>query len=85
MDFYLTSRDMRIRLALGNPFAEIKVLLPLNQDIKTIRDLKKYIFKNLNSVASVVPGWKELKLDIDGFELLPGSEVDIIQDGDVVR
>ena len=76
---------MRIRLSLSDPFASSKLLLPVPEDVATISALKKHLFKSLSAISSVAPSWRELKLDIGGFELVAGSGLDVIEEGDVVQ
>ncbi|RXK42104.1 hypothetical protein M231_00461 [Tremella mesenterica] len=76
----------RLKLSLLPPLVSQtqNLLLPIPQDIETISQLRKHIFRSLSTVRDGVQSSKEIRLDIEGFELLPGSEIDIIQDGDVV-
>ncbi|EIW68592.1 hypothetical protein TREMEDRAFT_63059 [Tremella mesenterica DSM 1558] len=76
----------RLKLSLLPPLVSQtqNLLLPIPQDIETISQLRKHIFRSLSTVRDGVQSSKEIRLEIEGFELLPGSEVDIIQDGDVV-
>lgn len=76
---------MRVRLSLLEPLPSSKVLLPVPNTISTIHDLKKHILKSLSTVATHAGKARDLALEIDGFELLGGSGIDILQDGDVVR
>lgn len=75
---------MRIRLQLLPPFEESKalVLLPLN--VRIITDLKRHIRHSLSSVLALTSSPKDLLLEIDGFELLAGSSVEVIEANDVV-
>lgn len=78
------SLTMRIKVALLAPFTTSKILLPVSETIQTISHLKKHIHSSLSAVSKHATSWREIKLEIDGFELLAGSQVDIIEDGDVV-
>lgn len=75
---------MRIKVALLAPFTSSKILLPVSESISTISHLKKHIHSSLSAVSSQTESWREIKLEIDGFELLAGSQVNIIQDSDIV-
>jgi hypothetical protein len=75
---------MRVRLQLLPPFATSKVLLPIPGSVKTISDLRKHIVRSLSTVSSVVEYARELVLEIEGFELLPGSDLGVIEAGDVI-
>ena len=75
---------MRIKVSLSAPFNPSKVLLPVPQDIQTISQLKKHVRQSLSTVSACSTDWRELKLEVDGFELLGGSQLDVLEDGDVV-
>ena len=75
---------MRVRLALLPPLTPLKILLPLPKSVKTISHLKKHLLESLSSVAQHVESWRGLKLEIEGFEVLGGSGIDVIEEGDVV-
>ncbi|WWC87327.1 uncharacterized protein L201_002216 [Kwoniella dendrophila CBS 6074] len=75
---------MRIKLALLLPFTSSKFILPVPKTVKTINDLKKHILKSLSAVSQHASKARELVLEIDGFELLTGSAVDVIENEDVV-
>jgi hypothetical protein len=75
---------MRIKLALSAPFNPSKVLLPVPEDVKTISQLKKHVRQSLFTVSACSTTWRELKLEVDGFELLGGSQLDVLEEGDVV-
>ncbi|WVF70213.1 hypothetical protein IAT40_005002 [Kwoniella sp. CBS 6097] len=75
---------MRIRIALLPPFAPNKIILPVPEDVKTISALKKYIVHSLAAVAEHATKGKDIVLEIDGFELLGGSGLDVIEGGDIV-
>lgn len=75
---------MRVRLQLLAPFEESKVLLPLSPNISTVSELKKHVRSSLTSVLSLSTSPKDLLLEVDGFELLAGSSVGVIEGSDVV-
>jgi hypothetical protein len=76
---------MRIRVQLLAPFADAKLLLPLPDSVQTITDVKKFARQSLSSLRELAQSSKDLLLEIDGFELLPGSLVkDVVEDKDVV-
>jgi hypothetical protein len=75
---------MRVRVSLTTPFPASKVLLPVGDEVQTISQLKKHIYNSLSTVPPLVNGWRDLRLEIDGFELLGGSGVDVLREGDVV-
>ncbi|OCF37736.1 hypothetical protein I316_00863 [Kwoniella heveanensis BCC8398] len=75
---------MRIKIALLPPFAPNKVILPVPQEVDTISTLRKYIVKSLAVVAEHATKGRDIVLEIDGFELLGGSRVDVIEGVDVV-
>jgi hypothetical protein len=75
---------MRIRLQLLAPFEESKALVLLPEDVRTIQGIKRHIRQSLSTVLALTNSPKDLLLEIDGFELLPGSSVDIIESSDVV-
>ena len=72
-------------MTLLPPFLPAKILLPVPENVETISELKKLIHRSLSSVSNVVDSSRELKLSLDGFELLGGSGVDLIQLEDVVE
>ncbi|ORY21466.1 hypothetical protein BCR39DRAFT_553546 [Naematelia encephala] len=74
----------RVRIALSAPFTPSKYLLPLPEPVKTISDLKRHLVKSLSTVAHLVKNGRELVLEVDGFELLGGSEVAILREDDIV-
>jgi len=75
---------MRVRISLLPPFSPTKVLLPVPDTTKTISQLKKHLYRSLSSIAQHAEGWIELRLEIEGFELLAGNEINVIEEGDVV-
>jgi hypothetical protein len=75
---------MRLKLSLLAPFPSSKVLLPVPQEVKTIVQLKRHIRKSLSGVNEQTTSSREIVLDVDGFELLSGSEVGVIERDDVV-
>ncbi|WRT65184.1 uncharacterized protein IL334_002127 [Kwoniella shivajii] len=75
---------MRVKLTLLPPFQNTKIILPIAETVKTIHDLKKHILQSLSLVSQHASKAKELVLEIDGFELLAGSEVGVIEGGDIV-
>lgn len=75
---------MRIKLSLLPPFPPSRILFPVPSDIKTITHLKKYLIKSLSSVAQHASSSQELLLEIEGFQLLSGSDLNIIEPTDVV-
>lgn len=78
------SIQMRLKLSLIAPFPTSKVLLPVPADVSTVVQLKRHIRKSLSTVDGLTSSSRELVLEIDGFELLSGSEVGVIEPGDVV-
>lgn len=75
---------MRVKITLLAPFSLSKILLPVPETVKSIADLKRHIHSSLSAVQDHAGLWRDLKLEIDGFELLIGSRVDIIEPEDVV-
>ncbi|WVQ68815.1 uncharacterized protein L199_007024 [Kwoniella botswanensis] len=75
---------MRVKLTLLPPFASAKLILPVPEGCKTIHDLKKHILESISVISQHASKAKELVLEIDGFELLAGSQVGVIESGDVV-
>jgi len=75
---------MRIKTSLLSPFTPSKFLLPVPDTVKTISHLKKHLRTSLSSISERTAGWRELKLEVDGFELLGGSELQVVEPGDVV-
>ncbi|KAK8846621.1 hypothetical protein IAR55_005707 [Kwoniella newhampshirensis] len=76
---------MRIKITLLPPFQPQKFLLPVaSEEIRTVTHLKKHLIKSISAVAHHAKSAKELVLEIDGFELLGGSQVDIVEATDVV-
>lgn len=75
---------MRIKLSLESPFPCQKILIQIPETIKTVSNLKKHISKSISTVPTIVKTWKEIKLEIEGYEILGGSEIDIISADDVV-
>lgn len=75
---------MRVRLQLLAPFEESKALVLLPSDVQTIHELKRHLRQSLSTVLALTSSPKDLLLEIDGFELLPGSSTDIIEPSDVV-
>ena len=76
---------MRVRLQLLSPFKEAKLLLPLPDTIRTVTELKKHVRQSLSAVREIAPSNKDILLEIDGFELLPGSLVKgVVEDKDVI-
>lgn len=76
---------MRIRVHLLAPFADIKLLLPVPDTVQTVSDVKRYARQSLSSLRELAQSSKDLLLEIDGFELLPGSLLkDVVEDKDVV-
>lgn len=67
------------------PFSEARILLPLPAAVTRVSELKRYLVSSLHSVSGVTQSSKDLRLEVDGFELLSSSEVDILRDSDVVR
>ena len=81
---YHTAGAMRIRLQLLAPFEESKALVLLPLDVQNIHGLKRHIRQSLSSVLALTSTPKDLLLEIDGFELLPGSSINVIEPTDVV-
>ena len=75
---------MRVRISLLPPFGPTKVLLPLLASVQTVSHLKKHLFKSISTFSQHANGWRELRLEIEGFELLAGSELTILEEGDVI-
>lgn len=75
---------MRIKLSFLPPFPSSRILLLVPNDVKTITHLKKYLIKSLSSVAQHASSSHELLLEIEGFQLLSGSDLNIIEPTDVV-
>lgn len=75
---------MRVRLQLLAPFDGSKVLVSLPSEARTVSDLKKHIRTSLSSVLALSSSSRDLLLEVDGFELLAGSSLDIIESGDIV-
>ena len=75
---------MRVRISLLAPFGPSKVLVPIPNDVQTISQLKKHLFRSLSSIAQHADGWRQLRLEIEGFALLGGSELSVLEEGDVV-
>lgn len=75
---------MRVRLSLLPPFRESKILLPLPLEVTTISELRRHLVRSLAVVSSVVDHAREVVLEIEGFELLGGSAVGVIEEKDVV-
>lgn len=75
---------MRLKLSLLPPFKQSNVLIPVPGDLKTICDLKKYLRSSLSTVAEQSENWREIKLEIEGFELLGKSDINLIENGDIV-
>lgn len=75
---------MRIRLQLLPPFEESKALVLLPLDVQTILGLRRHLRHSLSTVLALTTSPKDLLLEIDGFELLPGSSIDVIEPADVV-
>ena len=75
---------MRIRLQLLAPFEESKALVLLPEDVRTIHELKRHVRHSLSTVLSLTSTPKDLLLEIDGFELLPGSSINVIESSDIV-
>lgn len=75
---------MRVRLSLLPPFAPAKLLVPVPADIQTVKHLKRYLAKSLSAVSTVTHHGTELLLEVDGFELLSGSPLDVLDDKDIV-
>lgn len=82
--FLLHHLVMRVRLHLVAPFDDSKVLVSLPKDAQTISDIKKHVRQSLSNVLALTTSPKDLLLEVDGFELLAGSAVDIIESTDVV-
>jgi len=77
-------KAVRIRISLLTPFRPANLLLLLPQNIDSISDLKKHLFSSLSAIALHASSAKQLRLEIEGFELLGGSELDIVREDDVV-
>lgn len=75
---------MRLKLSLLPPFKESNILILVPGDLKTICDLKKYLRSSLSTVAEQSENWREIKLEIEGFELLGKSDINLIENGDIV-
>ena len=75
---------MRIRICLLPPFQPAKILLAIPSSIQTISRLKKHLHRSLSSIANLTESYKDLKLEIEGFELLNGSDLNVIIDDDVL-
>jgi hypothetical protein len=75
---------MRVRLSLLPPFWESKILLPLPTEVTTISELRRHLVRSLSAISSVVDHPREVVLEIEGFELLGGSGVGVIEERDVV-
>lgn len=50
----------------------------------TISELRRHLVRSLAVVSSVVDHAREVVLEIEGFELLGGSAVGVIEEKDVV-
>ena len=74
----------RLKLSLLPPFAPQKLLFPIDEHVRTIAGLKNRLIKSLAAV-SLAGHAGALVLEIEGFELLPGSGIDIINEYDVVQ
>lgn len=81
---YGYDRKMRLKLSLLAPFPSIKVLLPVPEHVKTVIHLKRHIRQSLSVVHELTGSSRDVVLEIEGFELLGGSEMDVIENGDVV-
>ncbi|WVO15659.1 hypothetical protein L204_103319 [Cryptococcus depauperatus] len=75
---------LRVKLSLLPPFEPKKILLPIPREAKYISDLKKFIVENLSVVAQHASSLTEITLEIDGFEVLGGSSLKVIEPTDVV-
>ena len=75
---------MRLRISLLPPFAPSKFLLPVPETVKTISHLKKHLRTSLSGITERTEDWREIKLEVEGFELLGGSEVNVVELGDIV-
>lgn len=76
--------NMRVKLSLLPPFPASKLLVPVPPEVKTIKHLKRHLVKSLSTIASAAQHGRDLLLKVDGFELLSGSGVDMLEAGDVI-
>ena len=75
---------MRVKITLLSPFAPSKFLLLVPDSVQTISQLKKHLRTSLSSISERTSAWREIKLEVDGFELLGGSQIGLVESGDVV-
>jgi hypothetical protein len=76
---------MRIRISLLSPFQPAKYLIPLPLEVTTITDLKRHLILSLSALSEHAKTYRDIKLEIGGFELLAGSEIQVIEDGDIIE
>ncbi|KAF9977690.1 hypothetical protein BGZ73_005200 [Actinomortierella ambigua] len=72
---------MRVRLAFEPPLPPYKCWHKVDKDVHTIRDLQHNIFETFQLRAHC----KSLRLDLEGFYLVPSSPIDgLLRDSDIV-
>lgn len=74
---------LRLRIATLPPLVPLKALFLVAASSRTIGDLKAQLVHNLGQLRGVAPA--ELLLEVDGWELLDGSQVELVREGDVIR
>jgi hypothetical protein len=74
---------LRLRISTVPPLAPLKALFLVAASSRTIADLKAQLVHDLGQLRGVAS--TQLLLEVDGWELLDGSQVELVREGDVIR
>ncbi len=80
---------MRLKLTSLPPFPPVRVWLLIPQSVLTIQDLKTEIINNVirhlhvQGITKRITS-KQVVLSVDGFDLLDGTSVEVLKEGEDV-
>ncbi len=81
---------MRLKLTSLPPFPPVRVWFLIPQSVLTIQDLKKEIINNVirhlhvHGITTKRIKSKQVVLSVDGFDLLDGTSVEVLKEGEDV-
>lgn len=74
---------LRLRIATSPPLAPLRALFLVAASSRTIADLKIQLVHDLGQLRGVAPA--QLLLEVDGWELLDRSQVELVREEDIIR
>lgn len=74
----------RIRLQSSSPLPPLKAWYLIPSTVTTIRDLKLALCSQLPMFKDMRIQPAHIMLEIDGFELLEESHIDLVREGDIL-